>query len=61
MLIKTFFGFFAAICFVMLYMKIFIGLHPRRPSIEYNILNREFFPKGKEMFAAAKSEEQHRQ
>jgi hypothetical protein len=42
-------------------MKIFIGLHPRRPSIEYNILNREFFPKGKEMFAAAKSEEQHRQ
>jgi hypothetical protein len=60
MLSKTFLV-FAAICFVMLYMKIFIGLHPRRPSIEYNILNREFFPKGKEMFAAAKSEEQHRQ
>jgi hypothetical protein len=60
MLSKTFLV-FAAICFVMLYMKIFIGLHPRRPFIEYNILNREFFPKGKEMFAAAKSEEQHRQ
>ena len=32
---------------------------PGRPSIEWNILNRELFPKGKELVAAAKSEQQH--
>ncbi|MGC2575121.1 MAG: hypothetical protein WA364_26735 [Candidatus Nitrosopolaris sp.] len=28
---------------------------PGRPPIEWNILNRELFPKGKEMVAAAKA------
>ena len=32
----------------MLHMKIFIVLYPGRPSIEWNILNRELFPKGKD-------------
>src|SRR6187200_1508006 len=34
---------------------------PGRPSIEWNILNRELFPKGKEMVATAKSEERYHQ
>jgi putative oxidoreductase len=32
---------------------------PGRPSVERNILNRELFPKGKEMVATAKSEQHH--
>ena len=32
---------------------------PGRPSIEWNILNRELFPKGKELVAPTKSEQQH--
>jgi hypothetical protein len=34
---------------------------PGRPSIEWNMLNRELFPKGKELVAAAKSEQQYHQ
>jgi putative oxidoreductase len=34
---------------------------PGRPSIEWNILNRELFPKGKAMVATAKSEERYHQ
>jgi putative oxidoreductase len=41
----------------LLYFSIAVTLlvtGPGRPSIEWNILNRELFPKGKEMVAAAK-------
>ena len=42
----------------LLYLSIAITLlltGPGRPSIEWNVLNRELFPKGKEMVATAKT------
>ncbi len=45
----------------LLYLSIAITLlltGPGRPSIEWNVLNRELFPKGKEMVATAKTLEE---
>jgi len=42
----------------LLYLSIAMTLlftGPGRPSIEWNVLNRELFPKGKEIVASAKA------
>ena len=45
----------------LLYLSIAVTLlvtGPGRPSIEWNVLKRELFPKGKEMVASAKASEE---
>jgi putative oxidoreductase len=54
-------GFLGGYQLNLLYLSIAVTLlvtGPGRPSIEWNVLKRELFPKGKEMVATAKASEE---